>query len=201
MTRVLVIDDDPVALVTTCAQLAPEGHDVVTAPSGTAALAHLSEPPADLVVCDVMMPAVDGYAVSRALKAHPEWRYVPIILLTALDGRDAIVAGLEAGADEFVTKPVEGAVLRARVRSMLRVRETYHQLRGARGADRRAELIARANLTEREREVLELLLLGRTHEDIAEVLGISRRTSKYHQANLLEKLGAESRLDLLRLFV
>jgi DNA-binding NarL/FixJ family response regulator len=201
--RVLVIDDDPTALQTTQAQLLPEGYDLTLAAGGPAAVALLGQPPFDLVICDLMMPELDGYAVARAFKAHPEWRYVPIILLTALDARDAVVAGLEAGADEFVTKPVEGAVLRARARSMLRVRQTYKRLRAEapQPGDRRAEIVSQARLTDREREVLDLLLLGRTHEDIAHVLGISERTSKFHQTNLLAKLGAESRLDLMRLFL
>lgn len=201
--RLVVIDDDPGALQTTQAQLTPEGYEFVLVASGVAALAHLAGEPADLVICDVMMPELDGYAVSRAFKAHPEWRYVPIILLTAFDARSAIVEGLEAGADDFVAKPVEGAVLRARARSMLRVRQTYKRLRAcaAESGGRRAEIVTHARLTEREREVLDLLLLGRTHEDIAQLLGISERTSKFHQANLLTKLGAESRLDLLRLFL
>ena len=86
---------------------------------------------------------------------------------------------------------------------MLRVRRTYEQLRACapQPEDRRTEIMVQARLTEREREVLELLLLGRTHEDIAHVLGISERTSKFHQSNLLVKLGAESRLDLMRLFL
>ncbi|MBX3155018.1 MAG: response regulator [Deltaproteobacteria bacterium] len=203
--RVLVIDDDPTALQVTTAQLTPEGYEIVCEGGGAAGLLHLDGEPFDLVICDVMMPELDGYAVARAVKKHPEWRYVPIILLTALGAREAIVTGLEAGADEFVTKPVEGEVLRARARSMLRVRNAYTGLRrfGSEPppADRRAELVDQARLTGREREVLELLLLGRTHEDIAAMLGISERTSKFHQANLLAKLGAESRLDLMRLFL
>ena len=203
LPRVLVIDDDPAALQTTQAQLLPEGYDFIPVPSGVAALAYLDSEPADLVICDLMMPVLDGYGVARAFKAHPEWRYVPLILLTALDARSAIVEGLEAGADDFVSKPVEGAVLRARARSMLRVRQTYRRLRASATVPgvRRAEIVSQARLTEREREVLDLLLLGRTHEDIAQLLGISERTSKFHQSNLLTKLGAESRLDLLRLFL
>jgi DNA-binding NarL/FixJ family response regulator len=200
--RVLVIDDDRMALQTTEAQLLPEGYELQLETGGAGALERLTHEPSDLVICDLMMPEIDGHAVCRAFKAHPEWRYVPIILLTGLDARDALVAGLEAGADEFVTKPVEGAVLRARARSMLRVRMTYKWLRlGNPAGDRRSEIVAQARLTEREREVLDLLLLGRTHEDIARLLGITERTSKFHQANLLTKLGAESRLDLLRLFL
>ena len=207
--RVMVIDDEPSALLTTQAQLTPEGYELVLEQSGAAALRHLDTEPVDLVICDVTMPGVDGLAVCRAMKSHAEWGFVPIILLTALDARDAIVNGLDAGADTYISKPAEGAALRARARAMLRVRRTYAGLRAldkqnehtVASPDRRASMIADAKLTGREREVLDLLLLGRTHEDIAEVLGISERTSKFHQANLLQKLGAESRLDLLRLFL
>jgi adenylate cyclase len=204
LTRVLVIDDDLAALQVASAQLMPEGYEVQLASCGREVVDKLEELACpDVVICDLRMPKLDGYGVTAALKAHPEWRYVPIILLTALDACDALVAGLEAGADEFVSKPIDGAVLRARVRSMLRVRSTYRALRAeeATTGGRRAELVEQARLTNREREVLDLLLLGRTHEDIASVLGISQRTSKFHQANLLAKLGAESRLDLMRLFL
>ncbi len=199
--RILVIDDEPSARQVTCAQLTPEGYELRVLTGGAEALAVLAEPPVDVVVCDVMMPEVDGVQVCRAFKADARWRHVPVILLTALSERGDVVRGLDAGADEFVTKPVDGAVLRARVRALLRVRDAYLELQAGAGLDRRRhERIEAAGLTAREREVLELLLLGRTHEDIAVALGISERTSKFHQANLLEKLGAESRLDLLRLF-
>jgi len=202
MPRVILIDDDRITLQTTAAQLRPEGYDVTLLDGGVSALEYLTKPPVDLVICDLMMPDIDGYAVTRAFKAHSEWRFVPIILLTALDSATAIVEGLEAGAEEFVTKPIEGAVLRARARSMLRVHATYVSLRNApQTGTRREQIVDEAQLTDREREVLELLLLGRTHEDIATVLGITARTSRFHQANLFAKLGAESRLDLMRLFL
>ncbi len=197
--RVLLVDDDPVTLKTTAAQLQPEALEIVALPGGVEALEYLSQPPLDLVICDVMMPEVNGNDVARAYKAHSEWRYVPFILLTALDSDEAIVTGLESGGDELVTKPIEGPVLRARARSMLRVRDAYRQLRAEENP--RQELVAAARLTEREREVLDLLLLGRTHDDIATALGISERTSRFHQQNLLKKLGAESRMDLMRLFL
>jgi DNA-binding response OmpR family regulator len=203
---VLIVDDEPSARETTFAQLLPERYQLRLAAGGAEALAALGAEPIDLVVCDVMMPAMDGFALCLAIKADPAWQLVPVILLTALGERDDVVRGLDVGADEFVTKPVEGAVLRAKVRSMLRVRDRYLELQRSPAAvadqrDRRAALVASARLTDREREVLDLLLLGRTHQDIAAVLGIRERTSKFHQANLLLKLGAESRLDLMRLFL
>lgn len=197
-SRILVVDDEPSARLTTAAQLEPERWEIHFEASGAGAIRRLGEPAMDLVICDLMMPGVDGFAVCRALRASHTWRQTPMILLTATGDTAALVQGLEAGADEFVTKPVEGNVLRARVRALLRLRASYLT---PDAVPDRAEIIARAQLTEREREVLDLLLLGRTHDDIAIALGISARTSRFHQSNLLSKLGAESRLDLMRVLL
>lgn len=203
----LVIDDDQSARDTVEALLFADRYALELASNGREAVARLEGPEVDLVVCDVMMPGVDGFEVCRQIKAHPRWRFVPVILATALDGQDDLVRGIEAGADEFLSKPIDKIVLRAKVRAMLRVRRLYGQLRAGvtdldqLHRDRRDQLAAQAGLSTREREVLELLLLGRSHEDIGVVLGIAARTAKFHQMNLLRKLGAESRLDLLRIFV
>lgn len=204
---ILIVDDQASARDTLEALLTPDGYGLAFASSGQEALTWLDRPPVELVLCDVMMPGIDGLSVCHAVKAHPVWRYVPIVLITALNESDDMVRGLEAGADEFLTKPVDKVTLRARVRAMLRVREHYVALqRGAADVDsllhaRKEALVRDAKLSTREREVLDLLLLGRSHQDIARALGISERTSKFHQTNILEKLGAESRVDLTRLFL
>jgi DNA-binding NarL/FixJ family response regulator len=154
-----------------------------------------------------MMPGMDGFEVCRRIKVHVEWRLIPIVLVTALDGQDDLVRGIESGADDFLSKPLERAVLRARVRAMLRVRALYEEARGSAPdldtllLGRRERVIDGAGLSPRERQVLDLLLLGRSHQDIASILGISARTSKHHQANVLDKLGADSRVDLVRIFL
>lgn len=205
--RILVVDDEQAGLDTVEALLHADRYDLVFATRGRQALDRLAVGPVDLILCDVMMPGMDGYEVCRQVKAHPDWRFIPLILLTVLDGTDDMVRGLEAGADEFLTKPVERIVLRARVRSMLRIRKQYSELK-ANSPDldallraRRDQLARDAELSTREREVLDLLLLGRTHDDIAQILGISPRTSKHHQQSILLKLGADSRVDLVRLFL
>ena len=195
--NILLVDDDPTALMTTEAQLAPEGWRVHRHEHAKDALARLAEPPMDLVICDAMMPVADGFTVCRAFKASKAWSRTPFIMLTALSDDGHVVHGLEAGADGFLSKPVAGAVLRARVRAALRTRANANVAPDS-DAVRRAAVITAAGLTARERQVLELLLLGRTHDDIAVVLDISERTSRYHQGNLLAKLGADSRLDLMR---
>lgn len=205
--RILVIDDEQSARDTTEALLHLDGYEMHFAATGHDGLAHLGRAPVDLILCDVMMPGIDGFEVCRRVKAHPEWRFVPLILVTALDAAEDMVRGIDAGADELLTKPVQRVVLRARVRAMLRVRQHYAQARESpRDLEsllraRREQLAAEAQLTAREREVLELLLLGRTQEEIGTALLISARTAKFHQQNLLRKLGADSRADLTRLFL
>jgi DNA-binding NarL/FixJ family response regulator len=194
--HILVIDDEPSALMTTEAQLAPEGWTVQSISDPRLAIERLAQPPASVVLCDAMMPGIDGFTLCRQFKASLTWSRTPFIMLTALNLDEHIVSGLEAGADHFVTKPVAGPVLRARVRAALRARLNYQV---AESNERRDAVITAAGLTAREREVLEMLLLGRTHDDIAVALDISERTSRYHQTNLFSKLGAESRLDLMRI--
>ena len=204
---VLIVDDESSAQLTTEALLLRDGFTLRFAESGAEALRTLEEGHVDLVLCDVMMPGMDGFEVCRRMKAHEQWSTVPVIMVTALDGDEEMIQGLEAGADDFISKPVVGPVLRARVRAMLRVRARYEHLRAA-APDletlirrRRDRLADAAKLSEREREILDLLLLGRNHLEIGAALGISPRTSKFHQGNVLEKLGADSRLDLMRLFL
>ncbi|MBX3158510.1 MAG: response regulator transcription factor [Deltaproteobacteria bacterium] len=201
--RILVVDDDATARMVTHAMLVPGRFAVKLVASGAEALDVLGGERVDLVICDVMMPELDGFAVCRAMRHHHDWRRVPVMLLTGSSEPGDVVRGMEAGADQFVTKPVPAAVLRARAQAMLGLRERYADASVDPGALRvrhREAAIAQAGLTARERAVLDLLLLGRTHDEIALVLGISERTSRFHQANLLEKLGADSRNDLLRLF-
>ena len=206
--RILIVDDDEFARATLEALLfADYGTQLLLAASGAEALSILAKQRVDLILCDVNMPGMDGFEVCRAVKAHADWRFIPIVLITALNDTESMLTGLAAGADEFLTKPVDSVALRARVRVMLRIRTQYREARRetmgleAMLRTRRDQLAEDANLTEREVEVLDLLLLGRTLADIGTVLGISPRTAKFHQANLLEKLGADSRMDLLRLFV
>lgn len=207
--RILVVDDDAGGRETIAALLARDGYLLDFAHDGRRALDVLGNAPTsfDLVLCDLIMPQLDGLDVCRAMKSHADLRLVPTILVTGLDESDDMVRGIEAGADDFITKPINKHVLRAKVRAHLRVRGQYLELRDA-ATDldaivnkRREEIAAAAKLSVREREVLELLLLGRSHEDVAQALGISARTSKFHQQNVLKKLGAESRADLMRLFL
>ena len=104
--RILVVDDIEANVRLLQAKLQAEYYDVLVASSGPEALAMAAEESPDLVLLDVMMPGMDGFEVCRRLKNDPETRHIPVVLVTALDGRGDRITGLEAGADEFLTKPI-----------------------------------------------------------------------------------------------
>ncbi len=118
--RILVADDNPANVDILQTRLAVHGYEIVTAGDGEEALAVAREKQPDLILLDVMMPRMDGLEVCRRLKADTALPFIPIILVTAKADTKDIVAGLEAGGDEYLTKPVDQGALVARVKSMLR---------------------------------------------------------------------------------
>ena len=126
--KVVIVDDSDIARETLVDLLAVDKHEFRHVQNGIALFALLDDYEPDVILLDVMMPGLDGYEVCRQLKLNPDWQHIPVILVTALDSRDALIQGLDAGADEFLSKPVNGAVLRARVRSMLRIKHQYDEL-------------------------------------------------------------------------
>jgi len=120
--RVLIADDNTANLRILKMRLAADGYEVVTAADGEEALVVARDSTPDLILLDIMMPKVDGIEVCRRLKGAQGGSFTPIILVTAMTDAKDVVAGLEAGADEYLTKPVDHAALSARVRSMLRIK-------------------------------------------------------------------------------
>ena len=127
--RILVVDDVATNRIVMKVKLAAAYYAVEQADCGLAALdaAHRTAP--DLILLDVVMPDMSGLDVCRKLKADPETAEIPIILVTALTDRASKMAGLQAGADDFLTKPVDEVTLLARVRSLLRARDTARELK------------------------------------------------------------------------
>ena len=123
--HILVVDDVEKNVRLLADVLAAKGYRTTRALSGAAALEAIGAEPPDLVLLDVMMPGLDGYAVCRAIRADARTAVLPVVLVTALDPTQERVKGLEAGADDFLTKPVNQAELLARVRSLLRIK-AYH---------------------------------------------------------------------------
>jgi diguanylate cyclase (GGDEF)-like protein len=120
---VLIVDDEPQNRRLLEALLRPEGYDTLTAGSGEAALARVAVEAPDLILLDIMMPGMDGYEVATALKADPATSGIPIIMVSAQDDRSARLRGLDAGAEDFLTKPVDRGELWLRVRNLLRLKD------------------------------------------------------------------------------
>jgi class 3 adenylate cyclase/CheY-like chemotaxis protein len=123
--RILIADDNPANVDILAARLESQGYEIVTAFDGAEALANARELLPDLILLDVMMPKMDGFAVCRELKGDETLPFMPIILVTAKTESQDIVEGLDAGGDEYLAKPVDHAALLARVRSILRIKEMH----------------------------------------------------------------------------
>lgn len=163
--RILAVDDVLENLEIISVRLAAHGYDVVTAADGEAGLAKARADRPDLVLLDIMMPKLDGISVLKELKRDADLGFIPVILLTAKADRTDIVAGLDAGADDYLTKPFDQAALVARVRSMLRIKALHDlvQDQATRLARQTTELAA-WNAT----------LEARVAEQVAEIERISR---------------------------
>jgi len=127
--RVLIVDDVPANLKLLDAKLTAEYFDVVKASSGPEAIEIATAQQPDIILLDVMMPGMDGFEVCRRLKAAPQTEHIPIVMVTALDQPKDRVQGLQAGADDFLTKPVNDLALFARVKSLVRLKMVTDELR------------------------------------------------------------------------
>jgi len=179
--RVLIADDNPANVRILRTRLAADGYDVVTATDGEEALAVARDSQPDLILLDIMMPKVDGIEVCRRLKKFQDPSFTPIILVTAMVDAKDVVAGLEAGADEYLTKPVDHAALSARVRSMLRIKALHDTVAG------QAEEIARWNAT----------LERRVAEQVTELEQVSR-LKRFFSPQLADAIVAGGAMDPLR---
>ena len=117
--RILIVDDDRHNRQLLEVMLTPEGYRIMTAATGEEALAIVAQQPPDLILLDVMMPGMDGYQVAARIKSNLATKHIRVIMLSALDDRNSRMHGLSAGAEDFLTKPVNRAELCERVRSLL----------------------------------------------------------------------------------
>jgi two-component system, cell cycle response regulator len=180
--RILVVDDVPANVKLLEARLLAEYFDVVTACNGAEALALCERAECDIVLLDVMMPELDGLEVCRQLKSNPLTHHIPVVMVTALDQPSDRVRGLEAGADDFLTKPVTDIALVSRVRSLARLKMMTDELR------MRAVTSKEIGLQNPEREaVLETGRNGR-------VLIVDDRPSSYER--LAATLSVEHTVDV-----
>ena len=139
--RILVVDDIEANVRLLEAKLTAEYYEVSTAADGAKALEIAAATVPDLILLDVMMPGLDGFEVCRRLKADPITHHIPVVLVTALDGRQDRVTGLKAGADDFLTKPIDDLALFARVKSLIRLKLVIDELREREASGRRIGVI------------------------------------------------------------
>ncbi|NEO86210.1 MAG: response regulator [Spirulina sp. SIO3F2] len=128
---VLVVDDDRTNFYVIEALLSQEGYDLISVESGKAALIYIEQTLPDLILLDVMMPDLNGIEVCKILKVQEQTRRIPILMVTALDAKEDMAACLEAGADDFLSKPVNGIELKARARSLLRIKQQQDEIQQA----------------------------------------------------------------------
>ncbi|MFV9920959.1 MAG: response regulator, partial [Rickettsia conorii subsp. raoultii] len=129
MTTILVVDDIEPNIKLLTAKLLKEYYTVLTANSGKEALAILKKEKIDIILLDVMMPEMDGFEVCKTIKTDPETTHIPVVMVTALSDIDDRVKGLEAGADEFLTKPINDTALFVRLKSLSRMKSLIDELK------------------------------------------------------------------------
>lgn len=127
--NILVVDDEPNNFDVIETFLSEQDYQLYYASSGDSALGILETVQPDLILMDVMMPGIDGIEVCRRIKVMPQWENVPVIMVTALTGKEDLARCLNAGADDFIGKPVNSSELRARVHSMLRIKQQYDSIK------------------------------------------------------------------------
>ena len=127
--KILVVDDTKESIDLLVYFLKPVGYEMLTATDGFKALEIINRTPPDLVLLDVMMPGIDGYQICERIKKDPQTRHIPVIMITALRELKDKIAGLEAGADDFISKPYDSVELMARVKSLLRLKRYHDQLK------------------------------------------------------------------------
>jgi adenylate cyclase len=161
---ILVVDDTPQNIKVLDAILSPRGYTVVSATSGADALQKVQTDAPDLILLDILMPGMSGHEVAQRLRSDPATRFLPIVMVTALGAQEEKVKAIEAGADDFLTKPVNQLELLARVKSLLRIKE-YHDTIQSQAAE-----LAEWNKTLEERvqqQVQELERLARLRRFLA----------------------------------
>lgn len=193
MKKILVIEDEPEMRRNLATILRLERFHALVAENGRAGIEIALREQPDLVVCDVMMPEMDGHQVLQALRENPATESTPFIFLTAKGEKPDIRAGMNLGADDYLTKPVDKADLLAAIATRLKRAEQSAVPTFAPDFSSPVPLEKAFNLTPRVAETLLWLAQGKTNGDIAAILGIAEGTVKKHVLEIFGALGVETR--------
>jgi len=195
--RLLLIDDDPNLILLVKDYLEFRGYEVVTAENGRKALEVLDLEIPDMIICDVMMPEMDGYTLVENVRKNPRTNWIPVLFLSAKGQSQDRVKGLNTGADVYMVKPFEPEELVAQVEASLRFRPNPPSATGA-DAGPKIHVPFDVELTPTELKVVQFVARGMANKEIAEQLKVSQRTIESHVSNMLGKTGLHNRTELAR---
>jgi DNA-binding NarL/FixJ family response regulator len=199
--RLLVVDDEPNLLRAVAVVLRGEGFEVATARNGREAIIQIARSVPDLVVSDIRMPVMDGYALARHLRGASHTSLVPVVFLTAKDDTNDRIEGFRSGVDAYLTKPFEPDELVAVIQGILeRVRRTRSAMAELIGSnDSETEVFPRdEELTDAEWRVAEAIARGLANKEIAASLNLSIRTVESHVSRILAKKHFSNRVEIAR---
>lgn len=194
MPKILVIEDEPQMRRNMATILKLEGFEALVAENGRVGVELARRERPALILCDVMMPELDGYGVLQAVRADADTAAIPFLFLTAKGEKADLRLGMNAGADDYLTKPVDIADLLAAVNARLERQQTLESALAS-GPDFTTSkpLETALGLTPREAEVLLWVAQGKSNGDIAGILSTGESTVKKHLEHVFEKLGVENR--------
>lgn len=201
MKTILVIEDQPIMRQKTVTILRMEGYDVLEAPNGSEGVRTALEELPELILCDIMMPELDGYGVLQAVRRNGATAATPFIFFTAKGEKPDVRAGMNLGADDYLVKPVPRVELLEAIQARLQrqrlqeehYRETLASLNEPPDFNSHTPLVETLGLTPREAETLLWVAQGKSNGDTASILGISEKTVKKLLGHVFDKLGVESR--------
>lgn len=198
--RLLLIDDDPNLILLVKDYLEFRGYEVITAENGREALEVLEKDIPDMIICDVMMPEMDGYALVKNVREDPRTSWVPVLFLSAKGQSQDRVKGLNTGADVYMVKPFEPEELVAQVESSLKQAARIADRPGKSGSESspKIQVPFDVELTPTELRVVQYVARGMANREIADELNVSQRTIESHVSNMLGKTGLHNRTELAR---
>lgn len=197
--QLMLVDDDPNLILLVKDYLEFRGYQVTTAENGREALELLEEKIPDLIICDVMMPEMDGYTLVQEIRKNSATELVPVLFLSAKGQSQDRVKGLNTGADVYIVKPFEPEELVAQVESSLRQTSRLTKYQNPIISNGPTIKVRRnVELTPTELKVVQLVAKGMANRDIAQIMEVSQRTIESHVSNMLGKTGLHNRTELAR---